>query len=375
MKKINLAIVRQKYRSDGGAERFIERALQSIEKTTNLDISIITRKWSGEKSKKIKEIICNPTYISRIGREASFSREASRLFHQFDLVQSHERIPGCHIYRAGDGVHKEWLRHKKRISSPLHKLGINLSLFHNYICNQEKKTFEDKNLKAVICNSKLIKNEILKNFNIPEEIIHVIYNSIDKKHFNPSECEKHRETTRAKLNIPKNATTFIFVGSGFERKGLSSAIAAIGKTKDNHLIVVGKDKNTKKYKKQTIKNSCAERVHFIGHTSDPRPYYGASDLLLLPTIYDPFPNVILEAFASGLGVITSNTCGGKDIIEDGINGFIIDAFSIDSICNAINKIDKKTIEKLKKNSVKTIEKMTPEELNNNLSNLYYSLTK
>ena len=105
MKHHRLAIVRQKYRPDGGAERFVSRALTALS-NQNLELNVITREWQGEKQDDWHIHICDPRKWGRISRERGFAHAARALWEQqqFDIVQSHERIPGCDIYRAGDGV-------------------------------------------------------------------------------------------------------------------------------------------------------------------------------------------------------------------------------------------------------------------------------
>ena len=110
MKAFRLAIVRQKYRPDGGAERFVSRALEALEQQ-DLDLNVITREWQGDANPNWHIHLCNPLKFGRISRERGFADAARALWQKerFDLVQSHERIPGCDIYRAGDGVHRRWL--------------------------------------------------------------------------------------------------------------------------------------------------------------------------------------------------------------------------------------------------------------------------
>lgn len=83
----------------------------------NLELNVITREWQGEKQDDWHIHICDPRKWGRISRERGFAHAARALWQQqqFDIVQSHERIPGCDIYRAGDGVHRRWLLQRTRI--------------------------------------------------------------------------------------------------------------------------------------------------------------------------------------------------------------------------------------------------------------------
>jgi UDP-glucose:(heptosyl)LPS alpha-1,3-glucosyltransferase len=119
--------------------------------------------------------------------------------------------------------------------------------------------------------------------------------------------------------------TYLFVGSGFERKGLPQLLAAMANVAQAHLIVVGEDKRRAAMQVLCGRLGISERVHFVGGTSDVRPWYGAADCFVLPTLYDPFPNAVLEAMASGLPVITTNQCGAAEFVVPGVSGAVCEA--------------------------------------------------
>jgi UDP-glucose:(heptosyl)LPS alpha-1,3-glucosyltransferase len=91
------------------------------------------------------------------------------------------------------------------------------------------------------------------------------------------------------------------------------------------VLIVGHDKHADRYTRRAAELGLARRAHFAGRQADVGPYYGAADALVLPTLYDPFPNVALEAMASGLPIVTSTKCGAAELIEPGNNGLVCDA--------------------------------------------------
>ncbi|SKC12599.1 UDP-glucose:(heptosyl)LPS alpha-1,3-glucosyltransferase [Kosakonia radicincitans] len=335
---MKLAIVRQKYRPDGGAERFVSRALNALSNKSDLDISIITRQWEVGCNSSYHIIDCDPPAKNRLQREVNFAREAQSYFAAFDIVQSHERIPGCTIYRAGDGVHREWLNIRSRTLNPLQKLAQAFSGFHRYLLRQEKEMFEHPALEKVICNSAMVKDEIVSHFSINADKIHVIYNCIDTDTWNPSLVSIHRKPMRERYGIPQQTTLMLFVGSGFERKGLDVAIRAISVHPHAWLLIVGNDKKSARYKKLARALGCESRLIFVGVQKDTAPFYAMADALVQPTRYDPFPNTILEAMACGLPVLTSDKCGGKEFIDIGINGYVFDALDWASFSDAIGQL-------------------------------------
>ena len=365
-----LALIRQKYRPDGGAERFVASALSVLSQQTDLDVTVLTRKWEGAPDSKFHIQICNPLKFGRVSRESGFAKSVQSRFSEYDLVQSHERIPGCSIFRAGDGVHKRWLQHRSRIMTSGQIKRVKNDHFHRYVMKAEKEMFEHPDLKAVICISNMVRNDILEEFDISPDKLHVIYNCVDLKRFNPSLKAVYRTEIRRQYKIPEDSPLLLFVGSGFERKGLKAAIKAISDT-NSHLMVVGQDKKTNEYKKLSDDLKCSERVHFAGVQQRPEHYYATADSFILPTLYEPFGNVILEAMASGLGVITTPSCGGADIITSGINGYIADALDIESLSQAVTLLeDSGQAQSFGKHARKTAESFTAERLGKELLDLY-----
>lgn len=316
---MRLALVRQRYNPYGGAERFVERALAALHES-GVAVTLIARKWRGEIANVIE---CDPPYIGNVWRDLSFARCVMRVHRRqaFTLLQSHERIAGCDIYRAGDGVHLEWLRRRRAALGFGARLGTYLNPYHWYVLRAERRMYASERLQAVICNSRMVRDEIRRSFALGEEKLHVIYNAIDIRKFTP-EVRELGAQVRDPLGIPIGAVVFLFVGSGFARKGLREVLQALPRSA--HLIVVGQDRKTARYRKIAAELGCIERVHFVGGQNDVRPYYGAADVFVLPTLYEPFSSTVLEAMACGLPVVTSVHNGAAEAIVDGVSGFLCD---------------------------------------------------
>ena len=335
---MKIAIVRQRYSPHGGAEKFVSRALSAL-CTDQLAVSLLARKW--ESVGGVDFVPCDPFYLGRIWRDWSFARRVCHTVAEMDvdLVQSHERIECCDLYRAGDGVHMEWLKQKSRALRGLEKSFHAISPYHHYVKRAEKKMFESPSLRAVICNSEMVKKEISQYFQIAEEKLHVIYSGVDKQQFSP-DLKKYRKNLRTELDIPQSATLFAFVGSGFFRKGLQQVLQAmVALDKNNFLVVAGYDKKLSQYQAMAKRLGIADRIRFLGSVNDVKPCYGAADAFILPTLYDPFPNAVLEAFAVGLPVITSEKSGAAEVIRQGENGYVCDALDIKSLSLFMHKLN------------------------------------
>lgn len=211
-------------------------------------------------------------------------------------------------YRAGSGVHAVYL--KQRRASFLKRLSFALNPLHRYILKLEKQAFEHPDLRVLFTNSHMVKQEILNTYATPEEKIKVVHNGVawsDKA----EAFEKSLERSPAPYH-------FLFVGNDFTRKGLPELLAALKTLKSPYqLTVVGKGTPIK-----------APHTRYVGPQSNVTPFYAAADALVLPSLYDPFSNVTLEALAMGLFVLTSKTNGAHEILEP-TTGIVIDDLPTD----------------------------------------------
>jgi len=370
---ISIALIRSRYAQDGGAERFVARALEAL-KTQNVQLTLVTREWAGGEGFEV--MACNPFYVGRLWRDWSFARcVCCRLAEKkFDLVQSHERIACCDLYRAGDGVHREWLQQRARTLGWIGKLGSALNPYHHYVKAAEKALFTSPRLKAVICNSRMVCGEIRHYFGVAENKLHVIYSGVDTKAYHP-DLKKHRAAIRAQYGIPLEATLFLFVGSGFARKGVPVLLEVMSGLPGNAcLLVVGRDKKMSRFRARAQALGLSRRVVFAGAQADVKPYYGAADALVLPTLYDPFPNVALEAMAAGLPLVTSTKCGAAELIENGKNGFVCDALDragIETAMKTLLSADKQAA--LGRAARQTVEAFSLETMAGELVKLYKAL--
>jgi len=368
---MKLAIVRQRYNPYGGAERFVARALPALERS-GVEVTLISRSGEGWGARRVLRV--DPFHLGSLWRDWSFARRARAAWRRegFDLVQSHERIPGCDLYRAGDGVHRRWLELRGAAAGPLERLGTALNPYHRYVCSAEQRMFEHPRLRAVICNSNMVREEIRRAFRIAPEKLHLIYSGVDLEQFHPRHRERLRGAARAELGCRPRDTLFLFAGSGFSRKGLDATIEALAAAANDSfwLLVVGKDRELEKFKAK------GGRTHFLGAREDVRPFYAAADCFILPSRYDPFPNTALEAMAMGLPAIVSSRCGAAEVIEAGVNGWICQPDDAPGIARLMHDADRAVrAGRIGEAARATAERFGIDAMANRLSQLYASLKK
>lgn len=320
---MRIAIIRRAYTlKRGGAERYcvnISRQLQAL----GHDVTIIGESIDPDLENEVNFIAVPVSHSSQWAINRTFAansgKEADR--HNFDIVYGLSRCFGINVYRLTDRLHTHW-------SKTYYKYGIQrfaqtrLNPRHRTILWLERMMCTRPETKRIIVQSSLDKSLVQEYFNTPEEKLRVIHNGVDITTFHPGDGHD-RAVVRDELGVGEDPL-LLFAASKFEGKGLSTIIRAMARSSHDkaQLVVIGQGKRTQ-YEKLATSLNIAGRVRFIGHESNIQRFYRAGDLFVLPTVYEPFPNVNLEAMACGCPVITSATAGGVDVIDEGRNGYAI----------------------------------------------------
>ncbi len=315
---MRIGIIKQSYTPYGGAETFLARFIGELLKRGHT-LDVFTGRWPAGEGVRVHLI--KPSG-SRSARPLNFALKAEKLVDKVkpDVVIGLE-MTLCDIYRYGGGCHREWLEVKSK--GALKRLATSLSPFHSAMLRLEKRVFGDARLKFVAANSRMVKDDILKHYDLPEEKICVIYNGVDLADFDYPDRGALRRRIRAEFSIADDDTVILFIGSGFERKGLATLIGALGILPDRDrsikVLVIGRGESAR-YAGVAREAGVADKVIFAGPVKGATDYYAAGDIFALPSIYEPFSNACLEAMAAGLPVVTTSRNGVSEIIEDGVNG-------------------------------------------------------
>jgi glycosyltransferase involved in cell wall biosynthesis len=168
----------------------------------------------------------------------------------------------------------------------------------------------------VTTNSKFLMAQ-LRGYGV--ERVQVIYNGVDLDTFRRL---KPREELRKKLGLDQNLFYVCFAGSLVERKGVEYLMAAVRMIKgDNIRLLISGDGSLR----EKVERAAAadKRLIYLGYRENVVEYIKASNLLVLPSLYEGMPNVILEALAVGTPVLATGVYGIPELIEDRINGLLV----------------------------------------------------
>jgi UDP-glucose:(heptosyl)LPS alpha-1,3-glucosyltransferase len=318
---MKIAIVIPKYGLLGGAEGFAYEITERLARHDEFEIHVFANKWRrGMSPITFHKVPQLP--FPRFMRPINFAYLSKRriLPEDYDLIHSHDRIFTMDIFTVHGIPHKTWIR-EARLKP--------LSLFDRSMAWVEKKALKGSYLPMILPVSTLVKDELLKIYDIPESKIQVVHPGVSIERFRALDQRTCRYEIRQRHGLSQGDVVVLFVGMNFEIKRLRLVLEGIadlvGRETSNStlkLLVVGKG-DERRYLTMARGLSIQNRVLFAGVTREVEKYYLASDIFTMPSQFDTFGLAVLEAMTAGLPVIITQKVGARDLIDPGVHGFVL----------------------------------------------------
>ncbi|MCH9613906.1 MAG: Lipopolysaccharide core biosynthesis protein RfaG [Chlamydiia bacterium] len=331
-----VCILKRKFSSYGGLEKWTWRLAKEFSQRGS-HVTIATSDPVNHPDPGIHFKHLTPKATASFRQIAEFDQLAKQFIEasNFDIVLGMDRNRVQTHIRAGNGVHAAYLKHRSLYDSSLKRLTHPFNPLNRVILNIEKQAFESKALHKIFTNSYMVEAEIHHHYNVPDDKIQVIHNGVEWREMEKpfSTWLEDKSKTAGLIKIDPSLYQFLFIGNGYQRKGLIPLLQALARlpTRDFHLSVIGKEKNTPYFEKLAEKLGILKNVTFFGTQKDITKFYQVSDCLVIPSYYDPFANVTVEALAMGLFVVSSKTNGGYEVLNSSTGAVIPTLADIDAL--------------------------------------------
>jgi len=317
---MRIGLVRRGYSASGGAETYLLRFATAARAAGHETLLICGSEWPADVWTGERIVVAG-----RTPEEFADRLEDRRPSGGWNVLFSLERVWVCDVYRAGDGVHAAWLERRRQFEPAWRGWFRNLQRKHREILELECALFTG-GARRVIANSQMVKDESARFYGTPAEHVHVVHNGVPADVAEPGS----REKMRSELRIGPSEYVALFVGSGWDRKGLRHAISAVNSLRvPVTLLVAGRG--------ETRGLPPSKRVRFLDALPGARlrSVLAAADVFVLPTLYDPFSNACIEALAAGLPVVTTTGNGFSEIIERGVEGDVVAPGDVKALAGAL----------------------------------------
>ena len=258
----------------------------------------------------------------RLARLLSFAALAPRVVarERWDVVVGFGRTPRQDVVRVGGGTHRSYLAGmdaaglRPRIRGPYHRAVLRI----------EEAAFGPRGHRRVLAVSELARQEVAADYGVPREHIAVVYNGVDLARFHPAHRETLGAAARRVLGVPAGRPVCAAIGTGFRRKGFDLLLRLWRDARpgDAVLVLVGDDERLGRWRREAA--ALAGRVLVTGPRSDVEAVLAAADVVCVPSRQEAFGNVVLEACAAGVPVVTSRRAGAAELLDGSLASLVVD---------------------------------------------------
>ena len=316
-----IAVVVPKYGLVGGGERFASEITKSLARNENFEIHVFANRWIANSDRiKFHKIPISPRSLRPLFFAWFVKRMIDRM--SFDLVHTHHWIFNADIFSLHGTPHASWIREVRN---------RHLSFFDHATNAVERRALKGGGSSWFLPVSSIAMDAFRREYATLPGRWQIVHPGVDVARFSTPDRAACRADIRGRYGIGAADILLLFVGMNFEVKGLGAIIVALAKARARRpeanirLLVVGRG-DEGKYHKIAQSQGIAEAVTFAGtQIGGLERYYRAADIFIMLSKFDTFGMVVLEAMAAGLPVIVSPKVGAKDLVEEGVNGFVLSA--------------------------------------------------
>ena len=170
--------------------------------------------------------------------------------------------------------------------------------------------------------------------------------------------EEKGAALRRELGIPENAEVLLSVGDLNKNKNHRAVLEALARMENRnlHYVVCGRGPLKEELEAFAREKGLGDRVRFMGYRNDIPAFYAMADVFVFPSFREGLSVSVMEAMASGLPIVCSRIRGNTDMVEDGVNGYLMEPGNPDSIAGALRRLeDGGKREEISRNNLKKAE--------------------
>ncbi len=239
-------------------------------------------------------------------------------------------------------VHRAWLEAARTVQVGPVRVPAKVRFImprHRSLLALESRYFRRAHARHILCTSDREVADLEHFYGVDPALCTVVPNPFDPERFNPGRRARHRDEARHELGVAEDEVALMLVANELHRKGLAQTIEALALAKDQRLVlhVVGKA-GLGPFRPLLERFGLQGRVHYHGPSDDVGWELAAADLMVLPTQYEPFGLVIIEALASGVPVLTTRLAGASGAVQPGRTGLILeDPYDIEELAGLLDE--------------------------------------
>jgi UDP-glucose:(heptosyl)LPS alpha-1,3-glucosyltransferase len=305
---VQLAFLLYKYFPYGGMQRDFRRFVEELQARGHR-CRIYYISWQGEEipGAEMRHVPVRARTHHRRNEKYQDWVQADLARNPVDGVVGFNKMPGLDVYYAADSCYLDKALNER---GQLYRRGARFRHFAAY----EKAVFDPAAQTEILLISETEKAKFVQHYHTPEARMHMLPPGIARDRCAGDDAPPRRRAAREMLQAADGEQLFLFVGSGFIKKGLDRVIRGLASARSEQphhpmrLLVVGQDRE-RRFRRLARKLGVGQEVQFLGGRDDIPELLLAADALVHPALDEAAGIVLLEALVAGLPVICTEVCG------------------------------------------------------------------
>ncbi|MGR5340810.1 glycosyltransferase family 4 protein [Vibrio astriarenae] len=326
---MKIALIHMRHAKVGGTELFLNQLSKYLCEQGE-DVTVICRTHEEPSHPAIKFVTLKPFSIGKAHRVYRFAKAVEQHVQQndYDVVYALGKTWTHDLIRVGGGTRKHIVDLRKNQKPTLRD---RISLFI------EQKALTSKHNLFVVSNSYKSSQELQEDYDVPSNKLVTIHNAVDTQRFKRELYQEQVHKLRQKIGIEDpSKPVFLFLGSGYHRKGLEPTLKAFSQLSfEAELVIVGNETHPERYQRMADDLGIFDQCHFLGKQPNPEVFFSLACCYVFPTKYEPFGFTAIESLSCGCPVITTEDCGAKEVMSQEVSTILPSQFTTQTLAEAM----------------------------------------
>jgi UDP-glucose:(heptosyl)LPS alpha-1,3-glucosyltransferase len=332
----------------GGAEASTQQFMHHLMER-GVDLHVFTRSRPSPTPHLHVHTIAGAS-MSRTRQSMTFAHRVEALVHadSFDVIHAISPCVGADIYQPRGGTVAETIERnlatrRTAAARSLKRFANSFNFKQRYMLALERKILGEGDGPIVVAISDYVVRQLKEHYRLSDERIRKIYNGVDHDASTDVDRVRDRESIRGEFRITEDDHLVLLVAHNFRLKGVQRWMEALALLQQRGIsnirsLVIGKG-DSRKWHRLAVRLGIDKSLTFTGPSDRVSGFLHAADALVHPTYYDPCSRVVLEAVAAGLPCITTRWDGASEVVENGVNGYVVDdPWNVQALADAVVRL-------------------------------------
>jgi UDP-glucose:(heptosyl)LPS alpha-1,3-glucosyltransferase len=333
----------------GGAETSTSQFMHHLI-SQGVEVHLFTRSRPSPMPGLVVHVIGGAS-MSRTRRSVTFVHRVRWMLAErhYDVVHAVSAIPGADVYQPRGGTVAETIERNIAVRSTaigrsVKRCAQRLNLKQQYMLRIEGRLFAPTQNCVVVAISDYVVRQLREHYALADSRIVKIFNGVDGDDADAGQRARDRDALRTEFSVGRDELLVLCVAHNFHLKGIRCWMDALARllrdpsTPPIRSLIVGKG-DSEWWHRRAHRLALGDRLTFVGPSESVAMFRHAADVLVHPTYYDPCSRVVLEGMVSGLPCVTTRWDGASEMIEDGVNGFVLrEPDDVTGLCDRVRRL-------------------------------------